>query len=252
MFISNNYLIFASKKNKIMNNKFTGKICINGKSSDFELSASTLNDLIHIIKSMHDTDGDNDEIEELTLTECEHIDNFSSNEIDAESMLENFKMLKTLIFNLHNSFFIKNMNDIFSCCSSLKVLDLRSFHTSHVTDIPYAFNCCKTLASLDLSSFDFSKVINTEYMFNGCESLTDLKFGKNLKASIDLSDSPLLSHDSVLTIIGGLLKVKNADLCTIILSNETYNTLSKEEIDKVEDKNWSIYPISLIESFNKK
>ena len=61
--------------------------------------------------------------------------------------------------------------------------------------------------SFDFSSFDFSKIANIDNTLRKCTSLTNLKFGKNLKVSLDLSDCPLF-HDSILSAIDGLAEVE--------------------------------------------
>ena len=79
-------------------------------------------------------------------------------------------------------------------------------------------------------------------MFLGCEKLRNLSFGKNLKESINLTESPL-NHGSVMSVIKGLAKVEKQQ--TLWISEESYNTLSKDEIKLAKKKNWLINTIAI-------
>ena len=106
-------------------------------------------------------------------------------------------------------------------------------------DVRGLFYKCNLMHSINLSEFDFSNITDTTNMFADCTSLTNLKFGKNLKVSLDLSDCPL-THESALSAIDGLAVVNTTDYSVLLLKDETYNTLSKEDIKKATDKNWLI------------
>ena len=154
-------------------------------------------------------------------------------------MKKNFKLYKGKILDLSNfnTSAVTDMDGMFYGCKSLNYLDLSSFDTSKVTYMISMFDGCSSLTSLDLSNFNFKKAKNVNKMFANCSSLTDLKFGKNLKVSLDLSDCPL-SHESALSVIDGLAKVEEQQELT--LSKTTYNTLTAEDIRQVEAKNWKI------------
>lgn len=62
--------------------------------------------------------------------------------------------------------------------------------------------------------------------------------GKNLKKALNLSDCRALTHKSVLSVIDGLAEVEEEQ--TLWISEESYNTLSKDEIKKAENKNWKV------------
>ena len=49
------------------------------------------------------------------------------------------------------------MNEMFSSCESLTVLDLSSFNTSKVKDMEKMFYYCIFLTELNLSSFDTAR-----------------------------------------------------------------------------------------------
>lgn len=132
---------------------------------------------------------------------------------------------------------VTTMREIFYGCESLTSLDLSNFNTNKVTDMDCMFSFCYFLASLNISSFDLSNVTNADAMFVCCKKLTNLKFGKNLKVSLSFRDCPL-THESALSVINGLTEVKEQQIVTFC--EETYATLSKEEIKQAEDINWKI------------
>ncbi|MDO5527718.1 MAG: BspA family leucine-rich repeat surface protein [Prevotella sp.] len=88
------------------------------------------------------------------------------------SGFSNLKEIKG-IENLNTSN-VTNMSYMFSNCSSLTSLDLRSFNTSKVTNMEGMFYGCSSLTSLNLSSFRTENVTTISNMFNGCSSLTSL------------------------------------------------------------------------------
>ena len=69
---------------------------------------------------------------------------------------------------------VTDMSRMFSGCSSLAELDLRSFDASNVTDMTCMFCKCVALGKLDLTNFDTRNVTNMGSMFFGCSSLTEL------------------------------------------------------------------------------
>lgn len=110
-------------------------------------------------------------------------------------------------------------------------------NTSDITSFEQMFSTCRFLTYADISNFDFNSATTTSNMFYNCHVLTYLKFGKNLKVSIDLSFSPL-SHESALSVINGLAEVTTPQ--TVTFKAITYNTLTDEEIALATSKGWSV------------
>lgn len=98
------------------------------------------------------------------------------------------------------------IDEMFASCNSLVAIPMDGIVTTGLTTMASTFNGCSSLKSLDLSNWDMSAVSNISYAFIGCSSLTDLKFGYNCKGSYSFSfdGSPLLTVESLLTIIDGL------------------------------------------------
>ena len=155
-----------------------------------------------------------------------------------ECMFYNYDLLASLDLSNFDTSKVTNMKEMFGYCRKLNHLDLSSFDTSNVTNMSWMFENCKSLKALDISSFNFTNVKNVIDMFYYCFSLTDLKFGKNLKISIDLSDCPL-THESVLSVIDGLAEVEEQQ--TLWLNCKNYDQLTDEDISFANSKNWKIF-----------
>ena len=75
------------------------------------------------------------------------------------------------------------MDFMFSSCSSLKSLDVRSFNTSNVASMDTMFSGMDGINTLDISSFNTSKVSNMYYMFGGCKNLKKIYVGPRWSTS---------------------------------------------------------------------
>ena len=69
---------------------------------------------------------------------------------------------------------VRNMNGMFSSCSSLTSLDVTNFNTANVTVMGSMFSNCVALTSLYLTNFNTEKVRNMESMFFSCKALTTI------------------------------------------------------------------------------
>ena len=69
---------------------------------------------------------------------------------------------------------VKNMNNMFNKCTSLKELNLNNFNTSNVTNMSYMFNGCSSLEKLNINNLNTNNVKNMTSMFNGCSALKEL------------------------------------------------------------------------------
>ena len=65
-----------------------------------------------------------------------------------------------------------DMAEMFSGCSTITKLDLRTFDTRKVTDMSAMFSGCGSLTKIDVTGlFDVAAVTSSEGMFTGCRSL---------------------------------------------------------------------------------
>ena len=159
------------------------------------------------------------------------------------SSLKQIPLLNTKSCNL--------MQEMFSGCSS--ITEIPELDTSNITSMWYMFFKCTSLTTVPM--LDASKIINVYNMFNNCSSLVTLGGLKNLGmsyqtnwidnvylATLNLSDSLLLTHDSLMNVINNLydIKSKGVKTQTLQLGNRNKAKLTAEEIAIATNKGWNV------------
>ena len=144
-----------------------------------------------------------------------------------------------------------NMSDMFFDCNSLASVSL--LNTGNVTDMNNMFWGCTSLAIVPM--LDASKTRSIYSMFRNCSSLTTLGGLKNLgmgystgwiansdSLTLNLSDSPLLTHDSLMNVINNLYDIKSKGVKpqTLQLGNTNKAKLTAEEIAIATNKGWNV------------
>lgn len=166
-----------------------------------------------------------------------------------KSMFKGCSSLKQI--PLLNTKSCNNMEYMFSECSS--ITEIPELDTSNVITMWYMFFKCTSLTTVPM--LDASKIINVYNMFNNCSSLVTLGGLKNLgmsyptnwidnvsEATLNLSDSPLLTHDSLMNVINNLydIKSKGVKRQTLQLGNTNKAKLTAEEIAIATNKGWNV------------
>ncbi|KAA6344042.1 hypothetical protein EZS27_008299 [termite gut metagenome] len=162
-----------------------------------------------------------------------------------------------------------SIGNISSACTSLprvffncySLTDVSLFNCSRIIDTSYLFFNCKSLTIIP--DFGFTSIRSCGYMFAGCENLVsipDLDFNlvtsvtastnvfagcsalteckiSNLKLSIDFSDSPYLTEESITYMFDN--SVSGSGKTMYLNSNIV---LSQTTINKAIDKGWLIEP----------
>ena len=142
---------------------------------------------------------------------------------------------------------------MFAGCSSLKQIPL--LNTKSCTDINGMFEGCTSLETVPI--LDASNVGDISKIFKDCPSLVMLGGLKNLgmdyssayyihankrEYTLDLSYSPLLTHDSLMNIINNLYDIKSKGVKpqTLQLGNTNKAKLTAEEIAIATNKGWNV------------
>ena len=126
---------------------------------------------------------------------------------------------------------VTDMGSMFYGCKSLTSIPL--LDTSNVTRMSSMFEYCSSLTTIP--QLDTSKVGEVSYMLAGCRKLTNVGGFKNLKVGLDLSDSPLLTHESLMNVINNLASVTNK---TLSLGETNLAKLTDEEKMIAINKGW--------------
>lgn len=123
----------------------------------------------------------------------------------------------------------------FRNCYNLKWLV--GINTSNATNVSGMFLMCSALETIQ-RPLDFSKVTNTNAMFNGANAIKNISFVENsIKKSITIW-SPVLSDESIQSIIDGLATVETAQ--TLTLHADVKAKLTQTQLDTITNKNWNL------------
>ena len=142
---------------------------------------------------------------------------------------------------------------MFAGCSSLKQIPL--LNTKSCTNISGMFEGCTSLETVPI--LDASNVGDISKIFKDCPSLVMLGGLKNLgmdyssayyihankrEYTLDLSYSPLLTHDSLMNIINNLYDIKSKGVKpqTLQLGDTNKAKLTAEEIAIATNKGWNV------------
>ena len=177
--------------------------------------------------------------ESLTSLDVSNFD--TSNVTSMSNMFYGCESLTSLDVSNFDTSNVTTMDGMFIRCESLTTLDVSNFDTSKVTAINSMFSNCYKLISLDCSNWDISKVTGTYNLggaFNYCNKLVDFKAPKNISAPMDVSGSPLLSHDSLMSIINNLITTTSTK--TLTLGTDNLAKLTEEEKAIATGKGWTL------------
>lgn len=124
-------------------------------------------------------------------------------------------------------------------CTNLKFID--SLYTAESTSFQLMCSGCVNLIAI-YSSLDFSKTSSADKLnnvFRDCKSLVTVSFVENsIPFSLSFAQSPLLSNESIQSIINGLATVETAQ--TLTLHADVKAKLTESQIAQITSKNWNL------------
>ena len=122
--------------------------------------------------------------------------------------------------------------------TKLRVLSLPEGCGRKAKTLRQCFANCANLTNLALSDgFGAASTDNTG-AFDGCAALTNITGNPQFKTSVGLSDSPLLTVDSLRIVINGLQTVTEAQTLTLGEANKA--KLTEAQIKIATDKGWTV------------
>lgn len=171
----------------------------------------------------------------------------TSNVVTMSSMFHSCSSLKTVpMLDVSN---VTVMSEMFTNCSLLETVPMLS--TGKVDNMYGMFKGCSSLKTVPM--LDVSELTNPLQMFDGCSSLVTLGGLKNLgmgydtswranHVTLNLSDSPSLTHDSLMNVINNLydIKSKGVKTQTLQLGDTNKAKLTAEEIAIATNKGWNV------------
>ena len=188
-------------------NKYKEEInTLNYITSEVKVNKNDINKDIRIINSYEQFSKDNKwKIEEKYKNEGEIKNNIEikiDDKIIPFSYFYKFKKKGNyrIKYTFKNN--MKNINYMFSKCSSFINIDLSNFDTAYITNIDNIFNGCSSLININLSNFNTTNVTNMSSMFSGCSSLIN----------IDLSNFNTTNVTDMYGMFNGCKSLKNINL----------------------------------------
>ena len=133
---------------------------------------------------------------------------------------------------------------LFQNCKKIEVIENVEWGTP--TSMGSTFGNCNLLHTIDMTNVDLSNVTDLRYTFSECQKLHTLKFGKDAKARIILSNSHKLTVESALSVIDGLYDFTgNGEIPTssqgkLNLSFYVLSLLSDEQKAIATNKGWTL------------
>lgn len=154
-------------------------------------------------------------------------------------------------FPLLNTSAVTDMSYMFDGCS--KITSIPTLDTSNVGNMDSCFWACSSLTNIPKLSFQ--SMTNLISAFYQCSKLTNLGGFENLgqaysttqsanygKYRLDLSNTNLLTHDSLMNVINNLYDIATAGVPVqqFIIGATNLAKLTEEEIKIATDKGWTV------------
>ena len=126
----------------------------------------------------------------------------------------------------------------FSRCSDLKFLDLSEFNTTFATSTDVFYSCSKLE---EIRGEIENTTTNWTLWFASCVKLREVRFKANsIKGAFTIAQSPLLSAESVQSIVDGLADMTGGTSYKLTLHADVKAKLTEEQLATIAAKNWTM------------
>lgn len=121
-----------------------------------------------------------------------------------------------------------------------KIVTAPALDYSNIKNASYMFGNCIFLVTVPkMSLISLTSTANTA--FQKCELLENISFEKNsIPLNISFANSPLLSNESLQSIIDGLAPSPPSAIHILTLHSETYAKLTDEQKQTISEKRWEV------------
>ena len=144
------------------------------------------------------------------------------------NMFNRCKTLKEVYMPSFSDFKIEKMHNMFNGCASLEEITFpRIFNTKYVKDMSNMFSNCESLKHLNLSSFNTENVENMSEMFQTCESLSEINLSSFNTEKVETMANMFKNCKKLKTINLSSFNIKNVS----DLSNMFENCDSLQMLD---------------------
>ena len=126
----------------------------------------------------------------------------------------------------------------FSRCSDLKFLDLSEFNTTFGVSTDVFYSCSKLE---EIRGEIENTTTNWTLWFASCVKLREVRFKANsIKGAFTIAQSPLLSAESIQSIVDGLADMTGGTSYKLTLHADVKAKLTEEQLATIAAKNWTV------------
>ena len=131
-----------------------------------------------------------------------------------------------------------NSHGAFSRCSDLKFLDLSEFNTTFGPSTDVFYSCSKLE---EIRGEIENTTTNWTLWFASCVKLREVRFKANsIKGAFTIAQSPLLSAESIQSIVVGLADMTGGTSYKLTLHADVKAKLTEEQLATIAAKNWTM------------
>ena len=145
--------------------------------------------------------------------------------------------LKSIKLKCNDNGVARNANMAFTNCNTVETIDLSEFPVSF-TNCSQIFNYCRSLKHI-YGELDVSNA-GTDYFAHACVNLEEIRFKNNCIYNNIEFPCPLLSDESIQSIINGLADLTGSTAKTLKLNKDVKAKLTEEQIATITSKNWTL------------
>lgn len=120
---------------------------------------------------------------------------------------------------------------------TVEVIDFSEFPVSF-TSCSQMFNYCTSLVEI-IGELDVSNA-GVDYFVNACLNLKEIRFKNNCIYNTVEFNCPLLSDESIQSIINGLADLTGSTAKTLTLNKDVKAKLTNDQIAQITSKNWTL------------
>jgi hypothetical protein len=163
--------------------------------------------------------------------------------VSGESMFRKAQITELPAGLVDWSYYNKSLygSDMFLLCAKLKII----YDAIDISNIGRFNNMFSGCTALETVSFEGSNAgANWSLTFNGCSSLKDVRFNGEIARTTSIppsfKDSPLLTNESVQSIIDALADLTGVTTKTIVFHADVKVRMTETQIATITNKNWTL------------
>lgn len=105
----------------------------------------------------------------------------------------------------------------------------------------YMFHACRALEVVDGTPIDFTSCVETSNIFYSCNVLREVRFAPGtLSVDLNMLWSPLLSAETIQSVIDGLADLTGATAHKLTFANAVGTALTEAQKAAITAKNWTL------------